>query len=236
VSSIEYNDHKRSPFYQRNQKKTNSDFKIGPDVKISGKSVDGRILSSSFQNSVNFKILFYPDGIFNFKVFEEDLKFPRYTPDFTLVHTLEPINIDGIILENVLQVKFGSYTLFLDMSSLKMQLINRYGVLIFECNRHKLFNFEYFIENPDKNFKSDSHKETSVALDFTFPLAVDVVGLPERSTTLRLPMTKGRNSYHEKENNKAGEHTDKPIRLKNMDVFRYSASSSILLNIDELFF
>ncbi|KAA6374229.1 MAG: hypothetical protein EZS28_030243, partial [Streblomastix strix] len=61
---------------------------------------------------------------------------------------------------------------------------------------------------------SNSYQTHSVAIDFTFPHSKRVFGLPERSTSLDLPMTRG--PYKT---------APEAIRLFNLDIFQYDTDS-----------
>lgn len=97
-----------------------------------------------------------------------------------------------------------------------MQLHNQFGVVL-EINRNNLFFFEPQIlsKSSDGSEPSlDVMSPSAIGLDFEFSDVSMMYGLPERSTSLSLPMTATKDGKF-----------DEPLRLYAMDVFEYEANS-----------
>ncbi|KAH7815399.1 putative alpha 1,3-glucosidase [Monocercomonoides exilis] len=139
----------------------------------------------------------------------EDGYIKRRPVENVVVDRLEKQQISTYKTKDYLICYFGLYKLKIHFESMLFELMegNR---IIFQMNKHNRLNYDPL---PQESFTS-SPGPRAVAMEFSFLNTKAVYGLPERSSSFRLPMTQGDNIKR-----------NESIRLYNLDVNEYESHS-----------
>ncbi|XP_060520046.1 neutral alpha-glucosidase AB [Cylas formicarius] len=219
----------------RNPKQDGSPYELDLSaLQIFDNYVETKLINVQANIDLKFTLTALVGNIFRVTVDESKGVHVRYKPQFALNGEPQVTKLE--VLErnqNILSVKSGDNKVILTAKPFKVEFYKN-NVLTSIANGKGLFEFEHYRkkkegendvdtkEDPgawEENFKShhDSKPKgpSAIGLDFTFPGAKRVYGLPEHGDKMALRTT--------------GPGGSDPYRLYNLDVFEYELDSTMAI-------
>ncbi|XKL63534.1 hypothetical protein PGB90_005898 [Kerria lacca] len=208
-----------------------SPFKIiRNSINVSSIGVEGSLVNADTEDFYSFLLQFLEDNTIRLRINENKIIRHRYQPLKALIsepyqHPFETIEL----LDDYLFFKIGSIKVKFIVSPLKLEIYNKDDLVIVANDLGK-FVFEHYRPKPEtineENNKNGEWEERfhehidakrfgpmAVGMDFSFPGATNIYGLPSHADSVSLKTTGN---------------TD-PYRLYNTDIFEYELNERMAL-------
>lgn len=215
----------------RSYQPESSPFKLDVNsINVSNTGVEGTILNTKTQVTFSFLLQFLVDSTIRLRINEEKVTRPRYQPLQALI--AEPIQYSFDLeqqTKDFLAFKTGSIRVIMEVFPLKIKFFQGENLVLVANGLHR-FEFEHHRPRPETTSEEENndglwseryHDFTdtkpfgpmAIAMDFSFPEASHLYGLPSHADNLAMKSTAK---------------TD-PYRLYNLDVFEYELYETMSL-------